>query len=977
MSERSGGHDEVTPSDQDGHAERASADDYMLDSHPHTGNTYLWTPIADKHVPREWGGWQDGGVSPDQDHVYTADEARGLNWDRWAIVGSTRGTLVSLDFDLTEMNPEVREQTDLDVAPGLPGYLSRTRSRGFHLLLEVIDVDEPHQLKVETIDGVDVKGDIGRGISVEPPTPGYDIVYDDPPKLVTLSELRGLPWVKRVTFRNQSPGEGFDPEDYEPTISRADLADIETTSDFQVLQDAIAHTTYGDFALRSPQTEGGTSHSARKSFDPTWQDSESGTRLGHDGECDFIYRDTDASLDALQIVAHEEGILPPGAEGEYPQGDDFWTAVQALRERGAYIPVYEPDLETYATSPNIRRKARRILGPGVDRIRREFQDETQRAIDDAISGLVAAPTAIGKTEFAIETAGDRPVTLLTSTAKKYAEIIRRAQEKGLSVEQLPSFPRHSSLMNGSWAETAADFYYNRRLKPRTIYRLAPDDAIANDDEYLAKLDTDYSRVDLLVGHATHAFIPSAIEDRVVFFDDVDPYTAFTDVFTTEDVRAEIQELLGTIGSQYDSVEDVIANGEFVRLKREILNWLSPTSTMDELLEQRLEDEVDLTKVVRRTSGITATILDKLRLLCDGGGRYDTEEYLTACTRGGRWQDTWWLTSTPSLANARQVLVMGAYPPVDEVEQFLDDAGTEVEDVFGTSRYADWYRAKNVVVAQLSDWQHSYAGSTQKVERTEVLAEALDPDVVFGHKKLIDQVDVEMQTNNHAALPGLNEYGNLSSALIAGTAHYGDEYVAIRAQYCGDDPDVRRDGNGPSEWTTEVANRIHERMLGHPVHEAATRVGRFNSDPTIVYADTRCIPDWFDVVDATDCVQRVTKGEREVLDALGDGPATVRDMTEAADVTRQTLYNAINSLLDHGLAQVVDRGPYAAAVWDASAQPVKFGYMVLSKPEFYRSVTDPGTDPAWLAKGDTEVTTEVRTAPATVQLTLADTLDPGG
>lgn len=927
----------------------------------------LYTPLINdsKRPVFPWGEYP---ANPDNPAVYTYDEMVEDDHTRFGIVGDRDQTTTVLDVDLYKFEEsEIRNLLDdhilrdlLDVAP-----LVLSQNAGLHIYLRYVGDDDLRDV-VEGIEHVELKGPTAKGHTVSPHAYDYTLIQDGVLVDCDEDDLLSFPVLADADRRDDTD---YDPTEFEPDKSPVELADLETTSNFQDILDAISHTGYGDFHLKSEQTEGGTRPEGRKSFDPCWTNSDSGTRLGHD-DGHFIYRDGDILLDALQIVAHEEGILPPGAEGERPEGSDFWEAVEALRDRGAHIPVYEPDLETWAESPNIRRKARRTLGPQIDIIRQGFRAETQRAVDEAVSGLVAAPTAIGKTEFAIDTAADRNVTILTSTADKYAEIIARAQEKGITVLQLPSFPRHSSLMNGPWGETAAELYYERGLQPRTIYKLAPDEMITEDDQYLDLLDRDFSQVDLLVGHATHAFIPSVVEDRITFFDDVDPFTAFTDVFKTEDVRHEVETLLDTIGSRYDSIEDVIANGEFVRIKREILNWLRPASTMDELFEQRLEDNVKLVDIVRRTSDITATILDKLRLLCDGGGRYDTEEYLTACTRGGRWEDTWWLTAVPHLEDARQVLVMGAYPPVDEVERFLEDAGTEVEDVFGTDRYADWYRAKNVVVAKLSDWQHSYAGSTQKVDRTEVLADALEPDVIFGHKKLVSQLDVDVPSRNHAALHGLNEYGELESALIAGTAHYGDEYVAIRAQYCGDDPEVRRDGRGPSEWTTNIADRIHERMLAHPVHEAATRVGRFTSDPTVVYTDTRCIPDWFDVVDATDCVRRVTKGERELLDALDDGPATVRDITDEVDVTRQTLYNAINGLLERGVVKKVDDGPYAAAVWDATAQPVKSGYMMLSKPEFYRSVADPGTDPDWLGRNDTQVTAEPATpSDQTVQQTL--------
>jgi hypothetical protein len=53
----------------------------------------------------------------------------------------------------------------------------------------------------------------------------------------------------------------------------------------------------------------------------------------------WIYRNGLIVLDALQIVALEEGIVT--TTGEYPSGKDFWEAVEELRARGADIPEYE------------------------------------------------------------------------------------------------------------------------------------------------------------------------------------------------------------------------------------------------------------------------------------------------------------------------------------------------------------------------------------------------------------------------------------------------------------------------------------------------------------------------------------------------------------------------------------------------------------------------------------------------------------
>lgn len=147
-----------------------------------------------------------------------------------------------------------------------------------------------------------------------------------------------------------------------------ELADMDTTDDIDDVFSAIRQVTDGDIRLRSTVTEEG----ARKSYDPSWVTSNSGTRLGYDtiaGEETWIYRAANQPVDALQVVAAEERMIMDVTD--YPQGSDFWKAVGALRERGATIPYFEGDSGTHPdylrlferadTDDDKRRKALRAM----------------------------------------------------------------------------------------------------------------------------------------------------------------------------------------------------------------------------------------------------------------------------------------------------------------------------------------------------------------------------------------------------------------------------------------------------------------------------------------------------------------------------------------------------------------------------------------------------------------------------------------
>lgn len=93
----------------------------------------------------------------------------------------------------------------------------------------------------------------------------------------------------------------------------------------------------GDIRLKSTVTN--ERGDGSRDLDPSWASSKSGTRLAElsDG---WIYREGMVPLSALQVVALEERIIT--SVGDYPEGEQFWQAVEALRNRGADLPKRNP-----------------------------------------------------------------------------------------------------------------------------------------------------------------------------------------------------------------------------------------------------------------------------------------------------------------------------------------------------------------------------------------------------------------------------------------------------------------------------------------------------------------------------------------------------------------------------------------------------------------------------------------------------------
>ncbi|MFC6732360.1 hypothetical protein [Haladaptatus sp. GCM10025893] len=230
----------------------------------------------------------------------------------------------------------------------------------------------------------------------------------------------------------------------EPSTSKEALADIETTSDIQDVFDAIQHTGPGDIHLRSTVTRERCDGS--KDLDPSWAQSKSGTRLAEvsDG---WVYRKGMQGLDALQVVALEEHLIT--AVTDYPSGESFWKAVDALRERGAHIPKYESNANEEVSALPLgkldaldgdqRERAaasRDIEWPSTGEARDRLRNRLLDAVRHQEEVVIDAPTGLGKS-YAVSTepwlnhadaTGNQPVIHLSPTRDSRKSAVEHSRQ---------------------------------------------------------------------------------------------------------------------------------------------------------------------------------------------------------------------------------------------------------------------------------------------------------------------------------------------------------------------------------------------------------------------------------------------------------------------------------------------------------------------------------------------------------------------
>ena len=213
---------------------------------------------------------------------------------------------------------------------------------------------------------------------------------------------------------NQYGSEIKPAQEHEPATPADAIDDMDATSSHDVIFDAIARTDPRDIRIQSTVTE--KRADGVKSLDPSWETSESGTRLAMFDD-HFLYRKGNIRLDCLQLVALEERII--SNPERYPSGKDFFDAVDALRDRGARIPKFVGTVEGGGDRPDVdaidAREASRP--PGGD-------DDTDTVDDENVGGGVTSADWAGVTEFFAAARDNNTDVTLGDARYRAAQLLR-------------------------------------------------------------------------------------------------------------------------------------------------------------------------------------------------------------------------------------------------------------------------------------------------------------------------------------------------------------------------------------------------------------------------------------------------------------------------------------------------------------------------------------------------------------------------
>lgn len=133
-----------------------------------------------------WGGWP---IDPTKENIFTYEEALASKKYDWGIVGNRAGNLLIVDIDIYKMDDVTKHRVtnqwpdEFDQIP-----LVKTPSGGFHMYFEYKGDNLP-----DSLNHVDIKGDVGKGYCKAPTIDGYDLVQDNDPLPVDKETLLDYP----------------------------------------------------------------------------------------------------------------------------------------------------------------------------------------------------------------------------------------------------------------------------------------------------------------------------------------------------------------------------------------------------------------------------------------------------------------------------------------------------------------------------------------------------------------------------------------------------------------------------------------------------------------------------------------------------------------------------------------------------------------------------------------------------------------
>jgi hypothetical protein len=739
----------------------------------------------------------------------------------------------------------------------------------------------------------------------------------------------------------------------EPEISKEEIESVDTTTHVQDIYDAVAHIKPGDIRIKSTVTE---DRDGSRSLDPSWAQSESGTRLA-ELEDGWVYRKGMIGLDAAKLVALEERIITD--ETEYPEGEDWAETIEALRQRGAHIPELDrtelrfsnaailPEMDGGSRPTNISRS--------------DLQNRTYEAIKSAIiaeeNTCVDAIMTAGKSYGSLKATADlgRQVSVFVPRNDMKEQAEEYALEVGYEEDDilvLPSAPDECPTMRGEhgdeW-ENLTMAQYNAGASPKAIHEMNEGIPCRDGDEehscpYEARWQFDPDNYDVLIGHYKHSHVTHVTMGRVAIFDE-SPSSAFSTTLGGDDLVRAINTFLSeTVSPPVDDFTDLLeARGDPDRVQ-ECERWFNQMEANDELdLEspdnRGVIEHVDGRGSPAYHSRAPHAVYSILQAspIAEGSnferahlpGKIGGALFFTTSEQRGEFYVEF--VESPELHYADTVLALDGTPLIDEsrpdphkpVEwiralgiplrhrRILSDA--ERQDYIQNTLQHRYVSASDFINPYSSGEYNNMAEDASLLAATgEMYGPDDEPPLVFTPLPVERQYKqagfveqgLAKEINHPGNLRGTDRYADERLLTILGSTHHGDHEIRRRAAWLREDVSVEGKG-ADRDYGSPLANGILRQMRENVTAQMAMRVGRDGGGATIVLKTT-AHPDYLPVT-GKGGVTTWSDGMKQVREAWGELVSDDAAFTEVAEIASHDAVSISDRQVRNALQRFVDLG----------------------------------------------------------------------
>lgn len=573
----------------------------------------------------------------------------------------------------------------------------------------------------------------------------------------------------------------------------------------------------------------------------------------------------------------------------------------------------------------------------VKTARKRLYEAVKRGFSDDRPVLVDALPSIGKSYGVIEWAAitGNPLTVFTARHDLFDQYAGWVEDRNLRCLTLPSFHNDCETANGnhgkSWQNRVLDTYEQTGLLPTEIHRRAEDlfdeplpCQREGDCSYYEARDFDPKEFDVLIGHYRHSHVPERTEGRYVVFDEF-PEGDFLAQYSAEKVSKAVKTYLDTNDNlPFSYLKDLKEFRRNTEHKQTGIEWF-------EQYNPTLKRDVDGAVTAPSGSGHPEAPMMTYAILAakDLANRWEyarlpdgrravvnpEDESLTVLNR-------------PTLNGAESVIALDGTPTVEKWRLMLGEDLRHDATMTDREKRAYLRNTLSIRVIRTTVKAKHYSGRAAisvTPNKDLVLFEGISLRENIRPALITSKIALEKyeenglseivgETEHYGNLKGSNKFANTRVGIVAGSPHYGDDYIKRWSALAGESAQRGYDKDGISlkgmaQDFGDYGNRILHGMRENEVLQAILRFGRDGGGAT-VYVHTAALPEWVKRDEAVPKIWPWSPGMHQVLEAVkesGDQEWRTGDVTSRVSVSEQQVRTHLHTLSKFGFISYRQEG----------------------------------------------------------------------